>query len=156
MMSTEEYAIKNLSMEMKGAIDGNGGVKNMEEISSEEVKEVEQTCVSETGGSKNLEAKLIELETRVEQLESMVTAGGSKHGVRVITRKEMARWVMEAISKGDSLFGVSKCFIRKYLCEYHSLPQNNYYFRKLNTILSIGVEEKSLEYDKMHQLYKLV
>ena len=155
--SMDEYTVKNLGIEMEAASEGCGGVQNMIEEGCGKEKAVDKTCEEEIGEKKpmDMKAKLDELEQRVVLLESLVTAGGSKSGSRVISRKEMAKWVVKAIKEGDSFLGVSKCYIRKYLCEYFSMPQNSYYFRKLNNILSVGVEEKSLHYDRMHQLYKI-
>ena len=97
------------------------------------------------------------METRVKRLEDLLSGSFGRVGgeSRSIHKHEMALWVLEAIEKGNGKFGVSRCFIRKYLCECFGMPENTYYYRKLSTVLGKGIAENKLLFDKVHQLYKL-
>ena len=75
---------------------------------------------------------------------------------KAISRSQMATWIIEAIKQGNRDLGVSKSYLKKYLSEVNGMPNNAYYIRKLNTVLTMGIDEKRLMFDKVHSLYKLV
>ena len=100
----------------------------------------------------NLEEQLNAMQNNNEKVERCYDSYNSK----AISRSQMATWIIEAIKQGNRDFGVSKSYLKKYLSEVNGMPNNAYYIRKLNTVLTLGIDEKRLMFDKVHSLYKLV
>lgn len=129
---------------------GDGGNVGLKEMSLEVCKETEKY---------DLEAlweKVKNLEKQFDALRKTNEKQVPREQTKVISRSQMASWIIEAIKHGNREFGVSKSFLKKYLCEVHSMPNNSYYVRKLNSMLAYGIDEEKLYYDKLHQLYKLI
>ena len=103
----------------------------------------------------NMAQWLIEIENRLDKLEGESRMKKSKDVGRVISRNQLMEMILEAIQSTNGQFGCSRAFVRKYLFENHSVPNNIYYTRRINQVLLSAANDGVLKYDSVHQLFSM-
>ena len=93
------------------------------------------------------------LKERVERLEN---ASEEKDEVlqKKIAKGDMEKMVIEAISNGNTEYGVSKGFLKSFLMHRYKLHWSAHYQKKLSIDLHGLIDKKMILFDTANQLFK--